>query len=99
MVKVTDASGPRKPRTWHGSLLLVAFGLIGASNACGGRTVWVEEDPVAGEAGEAGSGYGGDYGGGGYGGDYGGGGYGGDYGGGPYGGYGGVTAGGYGGAY
>ena len=104
MVKVTGASGRREARAWHGSLLLFAFGLMGAANACGGRTVWVEENPTAGEAGDAGSaGYGGDSGGyggayGGYGGDYGGGPYGGTYGGGPYGGtgYGGT---GYGGAY
>jgi hypothetical protein len=59
--------------------------------------VWVEEDPVAGEAGDGGTaGYGGDSGG--YGGAYGGayGGYGGDYGGGAYGG---VPYGGYGGTY
>ena len=57
MVKDTEASGPRQ-RAWHGGLLLMAFGLMGTANACGGRTVWVEEDPSAGEAGDAGRGNG-----------------------------------------
>jgi hypothetical protein len=83
---------------------LVALAVTGISNACGGRTVWVEETvDDAGESGDGGSrgGYGGDYGGGGFGGTYGGsyggdtGGYGGNYGGYPSGGYGGN----YGGAY
>ena len=84
----------------------MALGVTGISNACGGRTVWVEETvDDAGESGDGGSrgGYGGDYGGGGYGGAYGGS-YGGDYTGGyPSGGYGGAyggyPSGGYGGAY
>jgi hypothetical protein len=75
--------------------------LLGVANACGGRTVWVEDEAAAGESGDGGttdggaSGYGGDYGGGayggtgytgGYGGDYGGTGYGGSYAGTSYGG-------------
>ncbi len=109
MVKDTDATGQRKPRAWHGGLLLVVLGLVGTANACGGRTVWVEEDPNAGASGDAGTGgRGGAYSGG-YGGDYGdddgySGGYGGvTYGGNSYGGvsYGGVSYGGvsYGGSY
>ena len=97
MVKVVDGGG-----AWRAGLLVTLFGLVGASNACGGRTVWVEDGPQGGDSGSGGvSGYGGggDAGsyGGDYGGDYGGGGYTGGYGG-TYGGYGG-TYGGYGGTY
>lgn len=104
MVKdVEGAPGPRGSRGWRGGLFLVALGITGISNACGGRTVWVEETvDDAGESGDGGSrgGYGGDYGGGGYGGAYGGS-YGGDYTGGDGygGGYGGYPTGGYGGNY
>jgi hypothetical protein len=103
MVKdVEGARGPRGSRGWRGSLLFSALVITGVSNACGGRTVWVEETfDDAGESGDGGSrgGNGGDNGGGGYGGSYGGS-YGGDYGGGGYGGsYGGAYGGSYGGNY
>jgi hypothetical protein len=109
MVKVVDGGA------WRGSVLFALLGTAAIANACGGRTVWVEEGPDAGESGGV-SGRGGDYGGGsagdyggggytgGYGGDYGGT-YGGSYGGGPVtGGYGGTygggpVTGGYGGTY
>jgi hypothetical protein len=95
MVTVADG-GVRR-----GSLLVALLGVLGIANACGGRTVWVDEG-TAGESGDGGvsgrggsAGYGGDYGGGGYGGSYGGS-YGGNYGGG---GYGGSYGGSYGGTY
>ncbi len=103
VVEGEGVGGKRVSQGWRGGALLAVLALTGIANACGGRTVWVEE--AAGEAGESGNGgsrggYGGDYGGS-YGGDYGGSysGYGGDYGG-SYSGYGGdYGGGGYGGAY
>jgi hypothetical protein len=108
MVKVVDGgSGMPKLGAFRSSLLLALLGLTWIANACGGRTVWVEEETAgrAGDAGTAGStsddddgGFGGVAGVAGYGGTYGG--YGGDYGGsygGSYGGYGGDYGGSYGG--
>jgi hypothetical protein len=93
MVKVA-AGRSRGLGAWRGRLLLLAGGFGVIANACGGRTVWVEELGEAGESGSAGvSGSSGDSGGG-YGGDYGGGGVSGTSGyGGSRGGYGGVTGG------
>ena len=93
MVMVADGRS-RGTGAWRGRLLLLAGGFAVIANACGGRTVWVEELGEAGESGSGGvSGSSGDSGGG-YGGDFGTGGVSGTSGyGGTRGGYGGVTGG------
>jgi hypothetical protein len=76
MVKVVDGGA------WRAGVLVALLGVVGASNACGGRTVWLEEEAGGGDSGSGGvSGYGGGGDAGAYGGDYGTGGYTGGYGG------------------